>query len=113
MDNQSHTGADNTETGLILNDWELWLYIAGQSPNCLKAHRNLKNFCEQYIAGLYRITLVDLAENPKLAAEHNIVAIPTLIRKKPEPFKKIVGNLANKERLLEGLGIESEESSKI
>lgn len=83
--------------------WELRLYVAGRSAKSLTALENLKRICEEYLSGRYEIEVVDLLENPALAAGHQIVAIPTLVRKLPEPLRKIVGDLRNTERALVGL----------
>jgi circadian clock protein KaiB len=85
--------------------WELRLYVAGQSPKCLEAFANLKAICEEHLQGRYRIEVVDLLENPKLARGDQILAIPTLVRKLPEPIRKIIGNLADTERVLVGLDL--------
>ena len=83
--------------------WELRLYTAGQSPKSLAALSNLKRVCEEHLAGRYSIEVVDLLKNPRLAKDHEIVAIPTLVRKLPEPLRKLVGDLSNTERTLVGL----------
>lgn len=85
--------------------WELRLYVAGQSPKCLEAFANLKRICEEHLAGRYRIEVVDLLENPQLARGDQILAIPTLVRKLPEPIRKIIGTLADTERVLVGLDL--------
>ena len=83
--------------------WELRLYVAGQTPKSITALANLKKFCEQYLAGKYRIDVIDLIKNPKLARGDQILAIPTLVRSLPSPIKKIIGDLSNTERVLVGL----------
>lgn len=83
--------------------WELRLYVAGQTTKSLAAFANLKRVCEECLAGKYRIEIVDLLENPRLAAGDQIVAIPTLVRKLPEPIRKIIGDLSDRERVLVGL----------
>ena len=83
--------------------WELRLYTAGQTPKSMAAFSNLKKVCEQHLAGKYRIEVVDLVQNPQLAAGDQIVAIPTLVRRLPEPIRKIIGDLSNTERVLVGL----------
>ena len=85
--------------------WELRLYVAGQTPNSLKAFANLKKICEEHLAGQYRIEIVDLLENPTLARGDQILAVPTLVRKLPEPVKKIIGDLSNTDRVLVGLDL--------
>lgn len=91
--------ADSRNTGV----WQLRLYVAGRTPNCLKAFANLKRICEENLAGRYEIEVVDLIENPRLAAGDEIIAIPTLVRRLPEPVRKIIGDLSNSERVLVGL----------
>jgi len=83
--------------------WQLRLYVAGQSPKSVRAFANLKRLCEQYMPGQFEIEVVDLVENPRLAKDHQIVAIPTLIRKLPKPIRKIIGDLSDTERTLVGL----------
>lgn len=86
--------------------WELRLYVAGKTPKSIKAFSNLKKICEEYLHGHYRIEVIDLMENPKLAQQDQIVALPTLVRKLPEPIKKILGDLSNKEKFLVGLNVQ-------
>jgi circadian clock protein KaiB len=83
--------------------WELRLYTAGQSPKSIAALANLKRVCEEHLAGRYSIEVVDLLKNPRLAKDHEIIAIPTLVRKLPEPLRKLVGDLSDTERTLVGL----------
>ncbi|HPX51703.1 MAG TPA: circadian clock KaiB family protein [Deltaproteobacteria bacterium] len=85
--------------------WELRLYVAGQTPKSIRAFANLKRICEEYLAGKYRIEVVDLMENPQLAQGDQILAVPTLVRKLPPPIKKIIGDLSNTERVLVGLDV--------
>ena len=85
--------------------YELRLYVAGQTPKSLAAFANLKKICEEHLAGKYRIEVVDLLLNPELAKGDQIFALPTLVRKLPEPVKKIIGDLSNTERVLVGLDI--------
>ncbi len=86
-------------------EWELRLYVAGQTPRSLAAFANLKQICEEHLAGQYRIEVIDLLENPQLSRGDQILAIPTLVRKLPEPVKKIIGDLSNTERVLVGLDL--------
>jgi circadian clock protein KaiB len=83
--------------------WKLRLYVAGQTPKSLTAFTNLKQICETHLPGRYIIEVVDLVEQPQLAAGDQIVAIPTLVRKLPEPLRRIVGDLSNTELTLVGL----------
>jgi circadian clock protein KaiB len=87
--------------------WILRLYVAGQTPKSLTAFANLKKICEDHLAGKYRIEIVDLIKHPKLAKGDQILAIPTLVRQLPPPVKKLIGDLANTERVLVGLDIKS------
>ena len=86
--------------------WNLRLYVAGQTPRSLTAFKNLKDICEEYLKGKYQIEVVDLMENPTLARGDQILAIPTLVRKLPQPIRKIIGDLSNTERVLVGLDIQ-------
>ncbi len=86
-------------------EWELRLYVAGETPKCMAAFANLQNICEQNLKGRYRIEVVDLLRNPLLARGDQILAIPTLVRKLPTPVKKIIGDLSNAERVLVGLDL--------
>jgi circadian clock protein KaiB len=83
--------------------WQLRLYIAGKTPKSVAAFANLKRLCEEHLAGKFEIEVIDLIENPRLAKDDQIVAIPTLVRKLPEPIRKIVGDLSDTERTLVGL----------
>jgi circadian clock protein KaiB len=85
--------------------WDLRLYVAGQTPNCVQAFGNLRKICEQHMAGKYRIQVIDLLKNPQLSSGDQILAIPTLVRKLPEPVRKIIGDLSNTERVLVGLDL--------
>src|SRR5512139_3047976 len=86
-------------------EWELRLYVAGQTPKSLAAFANLKKICDDHLAGEYHIEVIDLLKNPKLASGDQILAIPTLVRKLPQPIRKIIGDLSNTERVLVGLDI--------
>jgi circadian clock protein KaiB len=85
--------------------WELRLYVAGQTPKSVAAFSNLKKLCEEHLAGKYTIEVVDLLKNPQLAKGDQIIAIPTLVRKLPEPMRKIIGDLSNTVRVLVGLDL--------
>jgi circadian clock protein KaiB len=85
--------------------YELRLYVAGQTPKSLAAFANLKKICEEHLAGQYHIEVIDLLKKPQLASGDQILAIPTLVRKLPEPIKKIIGDLSNTERVLIGLDL--------
>jgi circadian clock protein KaiB len=85
--------------------WQLRLYVAGQTPRCLAAFANLKKLCEEFLTGQYDIEVVDLLQTPALAKGDQIFAIPTLVRKLPQPVRKIIGDLSNTERVMVGLDI--------
>ncbi len=85
--------------------WELRLYVAGQTARSVAAFANLKQICEEHLAGQYSIEVIDLLLHPQLARGDQIVAVPTLVRKLPEPVRKIIGDLSNTERVLVGLDL--------
>lgn len=85
--------------------WELRLYIAGQTPKSTLALQNITRYCEEHLPGQYSIEVVDLLKTPQLAEGDQIFAIPTLVRKLPEPIRKIIGDLSNEEKVLVGLNI--------
>lgn len=91
------------ESGKAQKQWLLRLYVAGQTPKSVAAFRNLKRICETHLKGQYQIEVVDLLLNPALAKNDQIVAVPSLVRQLPPPVKKIIGDLANEERVLVGL----------
>jgi circadian clock protein KaiB len=84
-------------------EWELRLYVAGQTPRSLAALENLRKLCDEHLAGKYHIEVVDLMVNPQLSRDDQIIALPTLVRKLPPPLRKIIGDLSDKERVLVGL----------
>ncbi len=85
--------------------YNLRLYVAGQTPKSLEAIANLKSICEEHLAGMYTIEVIDLLTKPQLAAGDQILAVPTLVRRLPPPIKRIIGNLSDTERVLVGLDI--------
>lgn len=87
------------------NKWILRLYVAGQTQKCITAFNNLKRICDDELKGKYSIEVIDLVENPQLSREHQILAIPTLVRKLPVPVRKIIGDLSDTEKVLVGLDI--------
>jgi circadian clock protein KaiB len=101
---ESLQGAEPLEDG----HYNLRLYVAGQTPKSIMALANLKKICEQHLAGRYRIEVIDLLEYPQLAAGDQILAVPTLVRRLPEPLKRIIGNLSDMERVLVGLDLRPE-----
>ena len=85
--------------------YQLRLYVAGQTPKSVSAFRNLKQICEEHLFGRYEIEIIDLRQDPQLAHGDQILAVPTLVRRLPEPIKKIIGDLSNTERVLVGLDL--------
>jgi circadian clock protein KaiB len=85
--------------------FQLRLYIAGQTPRSIGALANLKRICEEHLQGRYELEVIDLVQNPALASGDQILAVPTLVRRLPEPIKKIIGDLSNRERVLVGLDL--------
>jgi circadian clock protein KaiB len=90
---------------MVKEIWELRLYIAGQTPKSVLALKNITKYCRENLEGKYTIEIVDLLVNPRLAEGDQIFAIPTLVRKFPEPLRKIIGDLSNEEKVLVGLNI--------
>jgi circadian clock protein KaiB len=88
--------------------WNLRLYVAGQTPKSLAALANLKRICEEHLPNQYRIEVIDLMANPQLAVKDQILAIPTLVRKMPEPVRKLIGDLSSLDRVLVALDIRQE-----
>jgi circadian clock protein KaiB len=99
MTKGSKTTAKKTE------QWELRLYIAGNTPKSTMALNNLKKYCEEHLKGQYKIEVIDLLQQPQLAAGDQILAVPTLVRKVPVPIRKIIGDLSNEDKVLVGLNI--------
>ena len=99
--------AEPTEAALLDETVEEWchlrLYVAGQSPKSLRAVANLKRLCAERLDDRYEIEIVDLVQNPRLAAGDEIIAIPTLVRRLPEPMRKVIGDLSDSERVIVGL----------
>jgi circadian clock protein KaiB len=85
--------------------WYLRLYVAGQSSMSLRAFANLKDLCDEHLAGRYEIEIIDLVEDPSLASGDDIVAVPTLVRRLPPPLRKLIGDLSDPERVLVGLRV--------
>lgn len=102
---KTKTSLRSNKTHIQSKRWELRLYVAGQTPNSIRAFTNLKKICEEYLKCEYNIEIVDLLENPTLAKGDQIIALPTLVRKRPSPAKKIIGDLSKTERVLLGLDI--------
>ena len=94
------TGADHADPD---GQWDLCLYVTDESPKCMRAIENLRRACEEHLAGHYEIEIVDLLENPRRAADDQILAVPTVVRRLPTPIRKLVGDLSDDNRLLLGL----------
>jgi circadian clock protein KaiB len=100
--------SDNAAASLfpaVAETYRLRLYVAGQTPKSVQALKNLKQICEEHLQGRYEIEMIDLLVNPQLAAGDQILAVPTLVRRLPEPIKKIIGDLSNTDRVLVGLDL--------
>jgi circadian clock protein KaiB len=102
MNQQTYPNGQGVQTAGP-KQWQLRLYVAGQTPKSLLAFANLKRLCDEHLAGEFEIEVIDLIENPRLAKDDQIVAIPTLVRKLPQPIRKIIGDLSDTERTLVGL----------
>jgi circadian clock protein KaiB len=100
---------EQAETSFL---YHLRLYVAGQTGKSITAIKNLKRICEQHLAGRYEIELIDLLQTPRLAAVDQILAVPTLVRRRPAPLKRIIGSLADIPNVLTGLGIQPADASK-
>jgi circadian clock protein KaiB len=96
---------EDTATAATPAIWELRLYVAGQTTRSAAALVNLRRYCEQYLPNRYTLEVIDLLKHPQLAEGDQILAIPTLVRKVPEPMRKIIGDLSNEEKVLVGLDI--------
>jgi circadian clock protein KaiB len=92
-------------------DWNLCLYVAGPSQKSASAFRNLERICEEHLAGRYQIEVIDLTKNPQIALDDQIVALPAVVRKRPSPIRKIIGDLSNTERVLAGLDLRPQDPS--
>jgi circadian clock protein KaiB len=91
--------------------WELRLYVAGQTDKSIRAINNLTRLCKEHLEGRYSIEVIDLLQRPQLAAGDQILAVPTLVRRLPEPIKKIIGDLSSEERVLVGLDVRPQRGS--
>ena len=96
---------ETKKQGQEKKEWELRIYVAGETPKSKAAIENLRKVCEEHLKGRYHIEVVDLMKNPQLAAEEQIFAVPTVVRQLPPPLKKLIGDLSAKEKVLVGLDI--------
>jgi circadian clock protein KaiB len=85
--------------------WELRLYVAGHTAKSIAALANLRRYCEEHVPGRYQLEVIDLMQHPQLAEGDQILAIPTVVRKVPEPIRKVIGDLSNEERVVVGLDL--------
>jgi circadian clock protein KaiB len=92
------------------SEWNLRLYVAGHTSRSVTALANLERICQQHLLGKYSIEVIDVLKNPRLARGDQILALPTLVRKLPEPIKNIIGDLSNEERVLIGLDLRAGDS---
>ena len=95
----------NAKPKALTRRWNLCLYIAGPTHKSANAFHNLEQICEEHLAGRYHIEVIDLMKNPQIAIDDQIIAVPTVVRKRPSPIRKIIGNLSNTARVLDGLDI--------
>ena len=91
--------------------WHFRLYVAGLTPRSLAAFVNLKRLCEQHLAGRYRIEVVDLRDEPATALDDQVTAVPTVVRTRPVPVRRVIGDLSNVARVLQGLEIVGQDAT--
>ncbi len=106
-------GAEPGHGSLNGERWDLRLYVAGQTDKSIRAINNLTRICEEHLDGRYSIEVIDLVRFPELAADDHILALPTLVRRLPEPIRKIIGDLSNEERVIIGLDVRRVSELKI
>ncbi len=99
---------NDSTTGAAGNKYVMSLYVIGMSPASLLAIKNLKSICESYLKGQYLLEVTDILKHPDCMYENNLIASPTLIKRSPAPVKKLVGDLSNRDRVLEALSIATE-----
>lgn len=100
---------DSASAPINAQAFKLILYVAGQSPKSVRAIANLRAVCEEHLAGRYTVEVIDLIEQPNLARRDEIIAVPTLVRRLPQPLRKIIGDLSDPEQVLVGLQLRSED----
>jgi circadian clock protein KaiB len=103
--NQTRSRPLKTNTVAESIRYVLQLYVAGQTPRSVRSIANIKRICEEYLRGRYVLDVIDLYQQPQLAHDHQIIAVPTLIRKSPPPVRRIIGDLSNSERVLARLDL--------
>ncbi len=104
IDQQTHSMTND----MLSSSWSLLLYINGASPKSLSAITNLQNICEEYLTGHYQVEVIDLLEQPHLAEADQIIAIPTVVRRCPQPIRKVIGDLSDTEQALYALQIKTD-----
>jgi circadian clock protein KaiB len=90
----------------IQPDYNLRLFIAGASPNSLRAINNMRSFCEEYLKGRYHLEIVDVYQQPQIATKDQVIALPLLIKSSPLPFKRLIGDMSDKAKVIKGLGLD-------
>lgn len=105
MNTAPSTEPNTASTNDTQDVWVLRLYVAGQTPRSLRAVANIKKICEEKLAGRYQLEVIDLYQQPQLAQGEQIVAVPALIKKLPEPLRMVIGDMSNTERVLVGLDL--------
>jgi circadian clock protein KaiB len=101
--------ADGTAAGTRDETYLLRLYVTGVTPNSVRAIANLKRICEEHLQGRYQLEVIDVYQQPELAADGQIIAAPTLVKKLPLPLRRIIGDMSSSERVLQGLGLHRRE----
>ena len=102
MSTKAHPDYGNTDK---VKEWDMLLYVTDWMPKCVVAYKNLNRICTEHLGGKYRIEVIDLWEDPKIAREQQIVAIPTLVKISPKPHKIMIGDFTDEDKVLRGLGI--------
>lgn len=99
------SGKTRSASGQTRKQWELRLYVCGQTPRAITAFENLRRICEEHLSGEYSIEVIDVQKTPQLAVGDQIVAVPTLVRRLPQPVRRIIGDLSDTEKVLIGLDL--------
>jgi len=90
----------------IETDYNLRLFIAGASPNSLRAISNMRSFCEEHLKGRYHLEIVDVYQQPQIATKDQVIALPLFIKSSPLPFKRLIGDMSDKAKVMKGLGLD-------
>lgn len=99
-------GAEDFSKSQNKQSYVLHLYITGATPNSIRAVKNIKAICEEHLQGRYELVVVDVYQQPALAQSEQIIAVPTLVKKQPQPLRRLVGDMSDTSRVLSGLGLE-------